>query len=262
MQAAALPARQAAHHVARHRIGEQELPQEAHRVLLVHGPHLAHFLDQGLAGVQRLVLLGVIADAHAGADHDLARRRLLLAQDAAQEHALACTVRPQQTHPLAVPDQQVQLGQEHLLTFPAVFGCKSLVQVDDLEHLVRAAPAVQRQAHLAPLQRRLFHPVHALQHLATAARLAGVPLVDHLAGPQLKAGDRGLDARDLFLLRLVQLLLAELAHLFFHRVRGIVALVDCQPVVLDLGDLGHCLIEQIAVVGDKDQRSRKGPDQA
>ncbi len=137
----------------------------------------AHRVEQGLVRVERLVLLGIIAGLDAGPEDDLARVGLFQAQDQAQQHRFARAVRADQPHPLAVPDEQVDALQR-----PA--GPKGFVHPFDLQHLVRAAPAVQLQRHAPALQHRLLDAVNALDALLDRLAAAGRTSRCHRPAPR------------------------------------------------------------------------------
>ncbi len=135
-----------------------------------------------------------------------------------------------------MPDSQVKAGKERA----AVVECAR--HVVQLQHFVAAAPAVQIERQ-APGFGHLLDLVHLVQHPLPAAGLADVALVDDQRGPQLEAGNGRLDAGDLFLLRGVELLLAQPADGALVGVGGVVALVERQAAVLQLGDVGRHFVE-------------------
>ena len=88
------------------------------------------------------------------------------------------------------------------------------------------------------------------------AGLLDVPLVDDEAGPELESLHRGLEPRDLLLLRRVVLLLTPQRDLLLHHVRGVVARPVHQARAgggrLELRDAVDRVIEQIPVVRHDD----------
>ena len=84
------------------------------------------------------------------------------------------------------------------------------------------------------------------------AGLLDVAFVRDEAGPELEASYGLLEARYLFLLRDVELLLPFEFELAGHGIRRVVAWPECDATVFQLGYLLDRLVEQIAVVGDYD----------
>jgi len=119
----------------------------------------------------------------------------------------------------------------------------------------------QVERDLAPLERRALDLVHAVDLPLLVARLLDMPLVDHAAGPVLEAADRFLEPRDLLLLGHVRLLLPLQLELARHGVRGIVARPHPDAAARELGDLADRLVEQVAVVRDRDDGTFEGAHQ-
>jgi hypothetical protein len=88
-----------------------------------------------------------------------------------------------------------------------------------------------------------------------------VALVDNAVRPVLEAADRGLEARDLLLLGDPLLLAPDELELARDGVGGVVAGPHADPPALELGDLRHGLVEQVAVVGDDQHRAREARDE-
>ena len=119
----------------------------------------------------------------------------------------------------------------------------------------RAGPArscrpILRRSSTGPLDL-----VHAVDLALLVARLLDVPLVDDDARPELEARHGLLQPLDLLLLRHVVLLLAGQRQFFLHRIGRVVALVERQPPVGQLGDLRHGVVQQVAVVRDDHHRA-------
>src|SRR6516162_4731328 len=102
--------------------------------------------------------------------------------------------------------------------------------------------------------------LHAVDLALLVPRLLDVTLVDDAARPVLESPDCFLEPRDLLLLRDVELLLALELELARNGVRRIVARPHPNLAAAQLGDLGDGLVEEIAVVGDGDDRAVEGPD--
>ena len=79
--------------------------------------------------------------------------------------------------------------------------------------------------------------------------------------PQLEAADRLLQPGDLLLLGHVLLLLALQLELPLGGVRRVVARPDPDPAAVELGDLGHRLVQQVAIVRDHDDGAVEAADQ-
>ena len=101
---------------------------------------------------------------------------------------------------------------------------------------------------LAALQRGAVDLLHPVDLPLLVARLLDVPLVDDAARPVLEAADRFLEPCDLLLLRDVRLLLALQLELARDRVCGVVAGPHADAAAVQLGDLRHGLVEEVAVV--------------
>src|SRR5439155_9267637 len=123
-------------------------------------------------------------------------------------------------------------------------------QRDDAVAAARVRVELERD--LAPLERRAVDLLHPVDLPLLVARLLDVTLVDDAARPVLEAADRLLEACDLLLLGDVLLLLPLQLELARDRVRGVVALPDADAAALQLGDLRDRLVEQVAVVRDRD----------
>ena len=119
----------------------------------------------------------------------------------------------------------------------------------------------QLERDLAALEHGTVDLVHAVDLALLVARLLDVPLVDDAARPVLEAADRFLEARDLLLLRHVHLLLALQLELARDGVRGVVPRPHANLAAGELGDLRDRLVEQVAVVRDRDDRTVEGTHQ-
>jgi hypothetical protein len=82
-----------------------------------------------------------------------------------------------------------------------------------------------------------------------------------IARPELEPRDRLLEPRDLLLLGHVELLLTLERDLLRDRERRVVAVPDRDPPVVELGDLIDGVVQQVAVVGDRDHAPGEPGDQ-
>ena len=214
-----------------------------------------HGLERARVGVERLLVLGEVADPDRRADPDLALGRRELADERLQEHALARAVRADDADALAVQDGQVDAGEHDVVAERDA----DLAQLEDA--LAAAGVRAQPQPDPAPLEHRPLDLLHPVDLPLLVARLLDVALVDDAVRPVLEAADRRLQARDLLLLRDVRLLLALELELAGERVRRVVARPDADAAAVELGDLADRLVEQVAVVRDDDDRAVEGGEQ-
>ena len=176
--------------------------------------------------------------------------RLELAAEQPQQHRLAGAVLADDADALAAQHGQVDAVEDRR----AAELDADAVELDDALAAARVRAELERD--LAPLEHGPVDLLHAVDLPLLVARLLDVPLVDDAARPVLEAPDRLLEPRDLLLLRDVQLLLALQLELARDRVRGVVAAATCGCAPpFELGDLGHGLVEQVAVVRDGDDRT-------
>ena len=216
----------------------------------------AHGVERARVRVERLLVLGEIADADRRPDPDLAFGRLELADDGLQEHALAGAVRADEADALAVHDRQLDVGQHDVLA-------ELDADVAELEDPPAAALVrVQSQRDLPPFEHRPLHLLHPVDLPLLVARLLDVALVDDSVRPVLEAADRRFQTLDLLLLGHVLLPLPLELELAGERVRGVVAGPEPDPAAVELGDLADRLVEQVAVVRDRDGGAVERREQA
>jgi hypothetical protein len=219
LQAAAFAAAQVGDGLLHLIVGKQETAQKGNGRFLAHRRRHSHSLNQCLVVVQRLLFLGVIANFAAWPNLHLSGADGFRFQQQLKQHRLARPVWPHQPHALAMPHRHIQTVIERIAVV------KHLFHIDQFDCLFAAAPAVQCQRH-APRLRHLFNLVHFVQHLLPGTRLTDVALIHHQGSPQFKALDGRFDAGNFFLLRGVQLLLAQAAHGSLGGVGGVVAGVE------------------------------------
>ena len=112
------------------------------------------------------------------------------------------------------------------------------------------ARAAQLERHLAPLEHRPVDLLHRVDLHLLDARLLGRALVDGDVRPVAEAPHRLLEPGDLLALRDPLLLLALELEPARDRVGGVGAGPDADLAAVELGDVVHALVEQVAVVGD------------
>ncbi len=130
-----------------------------------------------------------------------------------------------------------------------------------LQHLVAAPPALQIQPHPPPLQHRLVDALDAVDTF-----LNGLAADDQLwvvigAPPNQQPFGCFFQPGDLPLLNLEHLLLAQEAGLFLEGEFRVVAGVDGDASIFQIGDLVRHHIQQIAVVGNDDDTAFVASDQ-
>ena len=155
--------------------------------------------------------------------------------------------------PLAVHDLEVDAGEHRVLA-------EGDADLAEREH---ALPAAGRRAELerdlAALEDRPVDRVHPVDLPLLVVRLANVSLVGNPGGPELEAGDRRLEPLDLLLLGHERLLLALQLELALERVGRVVAGPEPDPALIERCDLVDDLVEQVAVVRDRDDRAVEAP---
>ena len=171
-----------------------------------------------------------------------------------REHALARAVRPDYPEAFAARDGKVDTDQYGVI----VEGHARLVEFDHLPPT--PGPAAKFQPYLAALQHGAFDLVHAVDLALLVAGLLDVTFVYDQVGPELEAPDRLFEPCYLFLLRDIELLLPFELQLPRHGISRVVAWPGCDPPVFEFGDLLHRLVEQVAVVGDDDDRAIERAD--
>ena len=196
-----------------------------------------------------LVLLGEAADPDRRARPALAGQRRQRPGDGAEQGALAGAVGADNPHPFAPEHRQRDLGQHR----PAGEPDRRLAQVD--HPLAAPLGAPQRQADLPPFQHRPVDVVELLDPPLGVSNPGGVTGVVRHGTPLLVAADRVLQAGDLLLTRGPHLLLAEQRQLARGRIGRVVAGPDADPPLVELGDLAHRLVEQVAVMRDHHDRA-------
>ncbi len=179
-----------------------------------------------------------------GAGPARAGLRLEVAGQHPHEHGLAGAVGADDADALAAGDDEVDV-QQH--------GVAAERDVDALErqHALPAAnAAAQGERHLAPLEHGPLDLLHLVDLHLLDVRARDVALVGDEVRPLAEAADRLLQPRDLLLLRDVALPLALQLELVRDRVGGVGARPDADPAAVQLGDVAHALVEQVAVVRD------------
>ena len=241
------------------RVRDEEALELGDGLAFEHRARLAQRLDRGLAKVERLVLLGVVAGLDAWTHPHLARVRFHLSKDQLEQDRFARAVRANDAHPLAVHDRAHGAAQDDVLT-------ERFVHAAQLHHFGAAAlRGAEVEQHLAPLEHRPLHLFHAVDLALFVIGLAFVALVQHHPRPEPEARDRRLQPFDLLLLRAVNLRLANLRQFFLGGVAGVVALPALERHALfvrpfELDDHVHRLIQQVAIVGDDNDRAAEIAD--
>ena len=234
-------------------VGEQELHQQRDGVAFGDGHCPADRGERGRGGVERVLFLGQIPDRDRRPDPDLARGGWDLADERLQKDRLAGAVAADDADPLAVHDLEVDACEHGVLTEGDT----------DLPQREHALPATGRGAELkrdlATLEDWPFDRVHPVDLPLLVVGLADVALVGNPRGPELEAGDRCLEPLDLLLLGHVGLLLALQLELALEGVRRVVARPEPDPAVIQRRDLVDDLVEQVAVVRDRDDRAVEAP---
>ena len=220
---AAEPADLAEHVVA----GEEVAVEKADRRLLRHRLQAAHGLHRRGGGVERLLLLRVVADHGRRAEPKRARARLLFAAHDAEEGRLAGAVGPDQPDRLAVADLQIERLEDDPLA-------ERLGQRLRLQHQRRAALGGEGDVDLARVEvrgRGALQPLPLLGHLAPHVLGAGGEL-RVLPRPLRELLGAGLELAELALLQLAQLRAALQPGALRGHVGGVVAGVALDPARL------------------------------
>ena len=154
-------------------------------------------------------------------------------EDEAEEQRFARAIGADETDAFAMPQGEIQPGEDGGI---AIEGHRQVLQ---LKRQFAAARAGELQTH-PPRVTHLLDDfaalLHALQHLAAAARLTDMPLVGDHVGPFLEAVDGRLDAGDLLLLRDVGAFLPQARQLALGLVGGIVAGEDRERTTCQLSN--------------------------
>ncbi len=166
-------------------------------------------------------------------------------RDNRAEHRLPGTVGPDHADPFAPVDLQVTPEQYGV----APEGHGYVAERHDLRAPTIGAAHLERDP--TPLEDRLVDLVHPVDLALLVPGLRDVSLVHHDPRPVFEAFHRLLEARDLLLLRDVELLLALERDLLRDRVRGVVAGPHRDATGIELGDRRDRLVEQVAVVRDR-----------
>src|SRR6478735_9007986 len=129
----------------------------------------------------------------------------------------------------------------------------------DLPQGEHALPTTGRRAELkrdlATLEDWAFDRVHPVDLPLLVVGLANVALVGNPGSPELEARNRRLEPLDLLLLGHEGLLLALQLELALQRVGRVVAGPEPDPAAIERSDLVDDLIEQVAVVRDRHDRT-------
>ena len=246
LQARPLAARQAVERPPHLLVAEQELHQPRHCFTLRDGRRATDELERCRLRVVGAAVLRESAEADRRPGLPLALIQLELAGQDSEEHRLAGAVVTDDPDPLAAQHRQVDAG-EHRGPTQLDSG------VGELDHALPAARVRPKiQGDLAALERRPVDLLHPVDLPLLVPSLLDMPLVDDAARPVLEAADRLLEPCDLLLLRDVCLLLALQFELARDRVRRVVAGPHAHAAAVQLGDLRHGLVEQVAVVRHRD----------
>ena len=210
---------------------------------------MAHELERSRLRVVGAPVLCEPAEANRRAGLALALRGLQLAGEQAQQHRFAGAVLPDDADPFAAQHGQVDAGHDR----PASELDADTGKLDHAFAAARVRPQIERD--LAPLEHRAVDLLHPIDLPLLVARPNDVPFVDDPRRPVLETADRLLEPGDLLLLGHVGLLLALELELARDRVGGVVARPHPDAPAVQLRDLGHGLVEQIAIVRDRDDRA-------
>ena len=141
-------------------VREEELHQQRDRLALGAAVREPDRVERARLGIERLLVLGEVADPDRRADPDLALGRLQLADDGLQQHALAGAVRADEADALAVHDRQLDVGEHDVVA-------ELHPDVAELEDALAAAHVrVQAERDLAPLEHGPLDLLHACRSAA------------------------------------------------------------------------------------------------
>ena len=160
-QAGALAIRQAAQRRKDIIAAEQELVQESARIGFGERRHMADGGQGILLRIERLLLLGHIADAHAAAQAHPPGARRQTAGNGAQQGGLAGAVGADQSHALSVPYVQIKAAEQ----------CKAFIangQVFQNQHIAPAGGRIAEFELELPALARLVDMLFSKQMLQAA----------------------------------------------------------------------------------------------
>src|ERR1051325_2716822 len=139
------------------------------------------------------MLLRLVTYLDTRPDLDFSIGWLFFPQDQAQQYRFPGAVRADQTHPLAGPDEEVDMIENRtILQTERVWlsAMKRFTYIFQFKHLVRPAPAIYRQVHFAALKHRLLDLVHLVKPLLHGLGFSGEVLIVINLSPQRIALDR------------------------------------------------------------------------
>ena len=230
-------------HVLHGRREQEAVEHVARADETIHGVHVltdgGHRIDDTLISIKCLILLAEIADPHSLADIDLAAVRGLPAGDHLDEVRLAGTVRTDDPDAVVSQEVVIEVIEEHM----SVVG---LTYIDEFDRRLAESGPDGAQLQRLFLRRsvhrgELFITLEAALLLrGTRLRTAHHPLQlipeDVLTCPLLRAGD-------------VHALGLQL------EIAGVVRLIAVELALIELDDTVADLIEEVAVMGNHQQRS-------
>ena len=256
LQTVALSSGQGAYRLVQVVPPEQVAAQRSQDRLPVPQAHGEEGIQDRLLLLQRLLMLGAVADRQARADPQHRVLPVSVRDDVAQQGALAAPVRTDQREPFAAGDLQVSVPEQH-----AVAEAPSVA--DHLQRDVRPALGLRqhhgdgRVLHVGPRHGPVLLPreLSAPRPQALAVRLVGAHRRD---GSQ--AGDQRLELGE-------PLLRCDVVGPLGHQclqpgqlVVGVVPRVLPDAASLELQDARDGAVEQAAVVRHQQHGSRKGDE--
>src|SRR5262245_10578423 len=218
--------------------GEEKPPQKSAQLAVGHGRRgaAAQFFDRGVAVVDDLQALVVVADVDACAPTPVAVERLLFTQDGSQQRGLAHAVAADDPQPFAAPQQQRQAARQRLC------GEAYSQFIEDQNLVARARRRFEFEIG-GLLIADVLQPLHSLEKIAARFGLLRLLAREVAADELLGASDHLL-----LLAESAPSLLAAL--LLLDEVVAVIAPVSFDPPVFEVEDAVDRVIEEEAVVRD------------
>ena len=247
MQTISFPARKIGNTLAQIVAGEKEIPQkgECHRLVTLRRRR-HHFRKNCPIAVEYLLLLRRIPGPDAGTNADDLVLPRTLRDNVPQQRGLAATVGPDDRHPLAAGDVQVNVLQERQVA--ERLAVTSQLQDDICPRPLSCEFGVDRRH----THRRFFDCLRLLTRKLRAPCAKSFAGIHTRTRPrrQLKSFHERLKLRQPFLVRTVVSLLGDELAEVGGPVRRVAALVPLHPTVFKRQDSLHYPVQRMAVVRD------------
>ena len=219
---------------------EQEHAQRAAHIGLLHlRETIPNLIQNGFIGVERALVLIVVADIHIGAVADKTGIRQLLADDDLDQRRFADAVRADERDTVARAHAQRQIVKKMLFA-------ERFAHLGQLKHILAGAPARLKGKTDGALIHGLFQLFHTVERLFAAFRRAdGFFAVEHAV-----AGDDRLLALDFLLLDFIGAHAGFKALLTLRDIPGVVSVILFGRPHQDFHNARADVIQKIAVMGN------------